>query len=346
MRWLEQTIRRYEHRRWTRDDNRLVRPFEWGLGYIGGPSNGADPRPWLERWVAERIATSDEWYATEPASDYKLEERTQGSGRTENVLTFTSAVESPWAVNNTVTAYFYPAKKSGPAVVILPHWNAKSNEYTAICKWLNTLGISALRMVMPYHETRLVAGHERADQLVGANIGLTLQANQQAVKDVRRCLRWLEQRGYGKLGLLGTSIGSSIAFITMCHDRAVRAGAFLHVSTFFGEVVRTGMTTMHVWESLRAKVSGEELTRFWSPISPYPYIARLRGTGQKALMITGKYDPTFWPDLSMQAIAALKREGIPHDALVLPCGHYSLAEPPFKWAVGWRFGTFLFQNLT
>lgn len=337
MGWLEQTIRRYEHRRWTRDDNRLVRSFEWGLAHIGGPSNGADPRPWLEQWVGERIAASEEWFATEPASDYKLD---------GNVLTFSSAVRSPWAVNNTVTAYFYPAKKSGPAVVVLPHWNAKSHEYTAICNWLNTLGISALRMVMPYHETRLVEGHERADQLVGANIGLTLQANQQAVKDVRRCLRWLEQRGYGKLGLLGTSIGSSIAFITMCHDRAVRAGAFLHVSTYFGEVVRTGMTTMHVWESLRAKVSGEELTRFWSPISPYPYIARLRGSGQKALMITGKYDPTFWPDLSMQAIEALQREGIPHEALVLPCGHYSLAEPPFKWAAGWRFGTFLFQNLT
>jgi len=337
MSWLEQTIRRYEHRRWTRDDNRLVRPFEWGLEHVGGPSNGADPRPWLEKWVEATIQSSDEWFATEPATDYKLE---------GNTLTFTSAVRSPWSANDKVVAYFYPARRSGPAVVILPHWNAKSNEYNAICRWLNTLGISALRMVMPYHETRLVAGHERADQLVGTNLGLTLQANRQAVTDTRRCLRWLEQQGYGKLGLLGTSIGSSIAFITMCHDPAVRAGAFLHVSTYFGDVVRTGMTTMHVWEGLRAKVTSDEIQRYWAPISPYPFIPRLRGTGQKALMITGKYDPTFWPDLSQHALDALRREGIPHDALVLPCGHYSLAEPPFKWAVGWRFGSFLFRNLT
>jgi hypothetical protein len=337
MSWLEQTIRRYEHRRWTRDDNRLVRPFEWGLDHVGGPSNGADPRPWLRQFIEQTVARSDEWYATGPASDYRLD---------GNRLTFTSAVRSPWPVNDTVMAHFYPARRSGPAVVVLPHWNAKSNEYNAICRWLNTLGITALRLVMPYHETRTVPGHERADQLVGPNIGLTLQANRQAVTDTRRCLRWLEQQGYGKLGVLGTSIGSSVAFITMCHDRAVRAGAFLHVSTFFGDVVRTGMTTMHVWESLRAKVSGEEIRDFWSPISPYPYIPRLRGTGQKALMITGKYDPTFWPDLSMDALAALKRENIPHDALILPCGHYSLAEPPFKWAVGWRFGTFLFEHLT
>lgn len=337
MSWLEQTIRRYEHRRWTRDDNRLVRPFEWGLEHVGGPSNGADPRPWLEKWVEATVASSADWYAAGPATDYKLE---------SNTLTFTSAVHSPWAANNTVVAYFYPARRSGPAVVILPHWNAKPHEYNAICSWLNTLGISALRMVMPYHETRIVAGHERADQLVGTNIGLTLQANRQAVTDTRRCLRWLEQQGYSKLGLLGTSIGSSIAFITMCHDRAVRAGAFLHVSTYFGDVVRTGVTTMHVWEGLRGKVNGDEIQRYWSPISPFPYIAKLRGTGQKALMITGKYDPTFWPDLSQNALDALRREGIPHEALVLPCGHYSLAEAPFKWAVGWRFGSFLFQNLT
>ena len=36
MAWLEQTIRRYEHRRWTTDDNRRVLPFGWGLEHIGG----------------------------------------------------------------------------------------------------------------------------------------------------------------------------------------------------------------------------------------------------------------------------------------------------------------------
>jgi hypothetical protein len=47
-------------------------------------------------------------------------------------------------------------------------------------------------------------GHERADQICGPNIGLTLQANRQAVQDAR-CLYWLEQQGHTKLGILGTS---------------------------------------------------------------------------------------------------------------------------------------------
>lgn len=337
MSWLEQAIRQYEHRRWTTDDNRRVYPFEWGLQHVGGAADERDPRAWLNRFAEQTIANSDEWYGTNPATDYRVE---------DGLLKFTSAVESPFPENNTVMARWFPAKTSGPAVIVMPHWNAKWREGVAICQWLNTLGISALRLSMPYHDQRKAKGHERADQLVGTNIGLTLQANQQAVKDVRRCLRWLEQRGYGKLGLLGSSIGSSVACITMCHDPAVRAGAFLHVSTYFGEVVRTGMTTMHVWEGLRSKVAADELTRFWSPISPYPFLGRLRGTGQKALMITGKYDPTFWPDLSMQAIVAMRKEHVEVRSLELPCGHYSLGIPPFSWAAGYNFGVFLFQNLT
>jgi len=337
MSWLEQTIRKYEHRRWTTDDNRRVYPFEWGLQHVGGSANEPEPRAWLDRYVADTIANSDQWYATRPARDYRLE---------GDLLKFTSEVVTPHPENNTVMARWFPAKRSGPAVVVMPHWNAKWQEGVAICQWLNKLGISALRMSMPYHDQRKAQGHERADQLVGTNIGLTILANQQAVKDVRRCLRWLEQQGYGKLGLLGSSIGSSVAFITMCHDPAVRAGAFLHVSTYFGEVVRTGMTTMHVWEGLRQKVGAEELTRYWSPISPYPYMHKLRNSGQKALMITGKYDPTFWPDLSLQAVLALRENQVDHQALFLPCGHYSLGIPPFSWATGYNFGMFLFQNLT
>ncbi len=337
MPWLEQTIRRYEHRRWTADDNRRVFPFEWGLEHIGGRADEKDPRGFLERFVEETVAQSEEWFAGAPARDYRLE---------DGIVTFTSAVKSPWPENNTVVARFFPAKTTGPAVVVVPHWNAKWHEQVAVCRWLNTLGITALRLSLPYHDRRRVRGHDRADQLVGPNIGLTLQANRQAVSDVRLCLRWLGQRGYGKLGLLGSSIGSSLAFITMAHDRAVRAGAFLHVSTYFADVVRTGLTTMHVWEGLRSKVGPDELRGYWLPISPVPYVDRLMGTGQKCLLISGKYDPTFWPEFSRDALEGLRSRAIPHDSLILPCGHYSLGRPPFSYLAGGRLGGFLFQNLT
>src|SRR5258707_10930077 len=151
-------------------------------------------------------------------------------------------------------------------------------------------------MSLPYHDRRMVRGHERADQLVGPNIGLTLQANRQAVQDARRCLRWLEQQGFSRLGILGTSIGSSVGYITLVHDSAVRAGGFFHVSTYFADVVSQGMTTMHVWESLREHVTVDELREYWAPVSPMPYVERGLGAERTRSWCTAStIRPSFQP---------------------------------------------------
>jgi hypothetical protein len=344
MAWLERKIRRYEHRRWTVDDNRRVLPFEWGLEHIGGQADDPEPRAFLNPWVDRTLASSDEWFRSEPANDYRLHppENSRQDGR---VLTFTSAVRSPWPENNLVRARLFAARSSGPAVVLLPQWNAKWDGQVALCRWLNRMGITVLRLSMPYHDRRAIPGHDRADYLVGPNIGLTLQANRQAVLDVRSSLLWLAHSGYGRLGIVGTSIGSAIGCITLAHDPLVCAGAFLHVSTYFADVVRTGMNTSHVWEGLRAKVSGDELRRFWSPISPSPYIPRLRGSTQKMLMVSGRYDPTFLPEFSNEIIRNIQAQGIEQKTLIFPCGHYSLELWPFGYTAALQMGWFLFRNL-
>jgi hypothetical protein len=229
--------------------------------------------------------------------------------------------------------------------VLLPNWNAKWHGQVNLCRWLTKLGISVLRLSLPYHDYRVAPGHERADQLVGSNVGLTIQATRQAVTDTRRCLRWLEKQGYGRLGLVGTSIGSAIGSITMAHDQTVRGGAFLHVSTYFADVVRTGMTTAHVWEGLRTKVTEDELRYYWSPISPVPYLDKLRDTGQRMLMISGRYDPTFWYEFTEEMFRTMRQKGVQLETLTLPCGHYSLELAPFAYPAGLRLGLFLLETL-
>jgi hypothetical protein len=336
MHWLEQKIRRYEHRRWTTDDNRMVRPFEWGLENIGGRAGEPDPRGFLRRWVPATIEHSRDWFAVGPAADYRLH---------DNVLTFTSALRSDSPENNTVHAQFFPARRGGPAVLVLPNWNAKWEGQRALCQWLQLLGITVLRLSLPYHDRRMAQGHERADQLVGPNIGLTLQANRQAVMDTRQGLRWLESQGYTRLGVLGTSIGSSVGYITLVHDPAVRAAGFFHVSTYFADVVKYGMTTNHVWEGLRSKISLDELRHFWAPVSPMPYVERGLGAGKNCFMVYGKYDPTFLPELTAEMLGALRTHGCDPRTLALPCGHYSLELPPFSYLAAWRMGTFFLESL-
>src|SRR5260370_4322520 len=98
-------------------------------------------------------------------------------------------------------------------------------------------------MSIPYHCRRMAHGHEPADQICAPNIGLTLQANRQAVQDARRCLHWLAQQGYIKLGILGTSIGSSVGYITLVHDERIRAGGLFPLSTYSADVISHAMTT-------------------------------------------------------------------------------------------------------
>lgn len=334
MNWFEQRIRRYEHRRWTTDDNRMVRPFEWGLEHVGGSATEADPHKFFQEYSRQAIENSKEWYHTEPATDYKLD--------SENVLTFTSSIISAWPENNTVHARLFPTKeKSKSAVIVLPNWNAKWHGQDGLCEWLQRIGVTALKMSMPYHNRRMVKGHERADQLVGSNIGLTLQANRQAVQDTKRCLRWLESQGYTRIGILGTSIGSSIGYITLMHDEGVHAGGFFHVSTYFADVVSQGMTTNHVWDGLRSQVTLEELRNFWAPISPMPFVKRGLGAGRNSFMVYGKYDPTFLPELTEQMLDALQEHGANPRTLELPCGHYSLELAPFSYVAGFRMLRFL-----
>ena len=82
------------------------------------------------------------------------------------------------------------------AVVLLPHWNSDAISYVGLCRVLNWLGIAVLRLSMPYHDIRMPAEIRRADYAVSANIGRTLDAVRQGVIDVRCCLDWLEQQGY------------------------------------------------------------------------------------------------------------------------------------------------------
>lgn len=333
----EHWIRRYEHRRWTTDDNRMVRPFEWGLEHIGGDPETPDPRAFVRKYAQDAIVGSAEWYQAEAVSDYRLD--------AENVLTFTSTTKSPWPENNVVHGQYFPAKKPGAAVLVLPNWNAKWHGQVALCHWLQRIGISAMKMSLPYHDRRMAKGHERADQLVGPNIGLTLAANQQAVKDARACLTWLEQQGHSRLGILGTSIGSSVGYITLVHDLRVKAGGFFHVSTYFADVVSQGMTTNHVWEGMRHDVSVDELREFWAPISPMPYVERGMGARRNTFMVYGKYDPTFLPELTHEMLGALRKNGAETRTLELPVGHYSLELSPFSYLAGWKMFSYFREAL-
>ncbi len=320
------------------NDNRVVHPFGWGTEFIKENPNGGDPRQIFRDYSKKVVADSDEFFHLPEISDYKLD---------DNLLSWTSTIKTPSIENNTAYARFFPHEKDKKsAVVVLPHWNAKAGTYFDLCKFFNKVGVSSLRLTLPYHEERMPPELERADYLVAPNVGRTLQSLRQSVVDTRAAVRWLKQQGYEKIGVVGTSIGSCVGFFAFAHDLSIDAGVFNHVSGYVADVVWHGLSTYHVKEGLQNDVTLEELREYWMPISPMAYIEKLaKMPPRPQRYIYTLYDLTFPLDLSRDVMKALRDHNIEHDEVSIPCGHYTLGEKPWVYLDGYKIISFLRKNL-
>jgi len=217
------------------------------------------------------------------------------------------------------------------------------------CTLFNRFGISALRLSQPYHDIRRPAELERSDYAVSANIGRTLSACRQAVVDIRGCLDWLEEQDYEHFGVLGTSLGSCYTFLASAHDPRIRVNAFNHASTAFGDVTWAGQSTRHVRQALEeAGLTQDRVRALWAAASPcyyYPKFASQEagGPAKQVLMVYADYDLTFPREYSLQVVEAFRRFGLNFETKVLPCGHYTTGETPYKFIDGWYLSWFVYR---
>jgi hypothetical protein len=342
---LQLLFHAWERRLASVTTDRIVRPFEWGLDWM--PQNGhpidhsidnaaADV---IGRWVSDVMADSDAFFTPPPTTDYTLTAASDGS-----LLRFPSAFVTPHETNNTVHCRYFPAALSRKAaVLVLPQWNSDPGGHVGLCKLLAWNGMSALRLSLPYHDQRMPPELHRADYIVSANVARTLQVCRQAVLDARRAIAWLAARGYERIGILGTSLGSCLALLTAAHEPLIRAEALNHISPHFADVVWRGLSTRHVREGLDGHIELDLLRTLWRPISPRWYLERLRD--RKTLLVYAHYDLTFPVDLSQDLVAAFRDLNIPHQVATLRCGHYTTGKAPFKFVDGWILTRFLKKAL-
>jgi len=325
------------------------------------------------------IGHSGEFFGYERPTDFRLEERhpllfptnvrpetlardaavkqqaEDGLSLRAQFLRFTSPERTPYPENDLVNARWFPAPehkdpaRPKQAIVILPQWNADAFSHNALATMFNRMGVSALRLSKPYHDIRRPSELERSDYAVSANIGRTLSACRQAVVDIRCCIDWLEDQGYEHFGVLGTSLGSCYAFLASAHDRRLRVNAFNHASTAFGDVVWAGQSTRHIRAGLEeAGLTQERLRNLWAAVSPVRYYDKFAGEAaggpqKKVLVVYADYDLTFPREYSVQVVDAFQRHGVNFETRVLPCGHYTTGETPYKYMDGWFLGSFVYR---
>src|SRR6266849_807894 len=330
----------WENRLAFRATNRVVRPFDWGLEWTRDwppsaqfPMNGHGPQQYLRELNQAIIESSDEFFAYDSPRDFEL---------TGDILTFGSPVSTPHAKNNLAHARWFPAPGSKKAVVVLPFWNASLGQHKGLCRGIRKLGISALRISLPYHDYRMPPELQRADYAVSSNIARTIDATRQAIIDVRCCLDWLQSLGYERLGIVGTSLGSCYAFLASAHDERLAVNVFNHCSSYVADVVWTGLSTQHIKKGIEGHIDLDELRDVWMAISPANYMGKFaRQKGKKSKFIYTTYDTTFLLELSEQTMARIQNHGIDHEVAVLPCGHYTMGESPFKFLDGYHICSFL-----
>jgi hypothetical protein len=391
--WYARRMYEWETRLTTRDENRVVRPLEWGFDWLAPflRANGfasALPSAETERdSVAAEAAMvqinqllirhSDKFFGYQRPTDFRLEDRypelfptnvrpetlaqdaalrqqiADGQAAKAQFLRFTSPERTAYPENDLVNARWFPAPahkdpaRPRQAIVVLPQWNADAFSHNALCSLFNRMGVSALRLSKPYHDIRRPAELERADFAVSSNIGRTIAACRQAVVDIRCCLDWLESQGYQHFGVLGTSLGSCYAFLATAHDPRLRVNAFNHASTAFGDVVWAGQSTRHIHQALeQAGLTQPRLCALWSAVSPVSYIERFLGpdghaAGKNCLLVYADYDLTFPREYSLQAVDVFQKNGVRFTPRVLPCGHYTTGEFPYKYIDAWHIGWFV-----
>lgn len=340
--WYARRMDAWEQKLAFRSTNRVVRPFDWGLEWTQGwpqtehiAQNGHSPEQYIRELNHAALRDSDTFFGYVPPSDFALEDDT---------LRFTSAAPTPYPENDKVHARYFPAQGK-KAVVLLPHWNAPVDGHLALCRGLQKLGIASLRISLPYHDFRMPPELQRADYAVSSNIGRTIDATRQAVIDVRSCYDWLETQGYDRFGIVGTSLGSCYACLAATHDTRISVNVFNHCSTYFADVVWTGLSTMHIREGLEGHVDIDRLRDLWMAISPVNYLDKFSKRRTKSLFIYTTYDTTFLPQFSRDIIQRMREFKVDHKVVVLPCGHYTMGETPFKFLDGYHICSFLKRHL-
>jgi len=97
-----------------------------------------------------------------------------------------------------------------------------------------------------------------------------------------------------------------------------------------------------------AGLTQERVRALWAAASPCYYYDKIAGpeadgAAKKILMVYANYDLTFPLEYSLKVVEAFRKSGLSFEPRVLPCGHYTTGETPYKFIDGWYMGWFVYR---
>ena len=116
-----------------------------------------------------------------------------------------------------------------------------------------------------------------------------------------------------------------------------RVNVYNHCSSYFADVVWTGLSTQHIRQGIEDHISLDSLRSVWSAISPVNYMNEYARWPKRTKFIYASYRH----DVPARIFRAMlfegyQERGIDNEVVVLPCGHYTLGEAPYKFMDGYH----------
>ncbi len=317
--WERQEIIRAKRRQYRK----RVLPLDWGLNHLGlNELNSGDSLNALKKYTKNALAHSDQYF--------KLPDTLPTVRLKKKLLSFDSVyptIEDP--INNTVRGYIAEARNSKKAVISLPHWGSDGITYDRICEVFKLFKLTAVRVSLPYHDQRKPKYMPGSEGIFSSNLGRTIRVMKQSVIDVRCVVAWLSNRGYEEIYIMGTSVGSSVAFITAAHEPLLNKASFYLGGSDLTDIAWTGIGLSHIKKGIEPEVSLTDLRKIWSIVSPISFAKKLANRHIPLRFTNAKYDAVVEPKWTQALLNELDIYKTQYVSSWLPCGHYSFGDFPF-----------------
>lgn len=242
------------------------------------------------------------------------------------IVTYPSPVTTPFAINNTVTAYLFLPPTPGPhPAMLVMHERLPVNlgdEFT-LCEAIARSQIAAFLIIQPYSVNRRPNPGVPQAELLSGNVTQMVGALRQCVLDSRRGIDWLSRRpdiDPARLGISGISLGAVLAPLIAGVDRRLKVMLLLDGGGEVAQIIwHSPLLTGLRPELDRRGYNEKSVTAALAPVEPAHWLA---GWDPKnALLVNGRYDVFLKPPWAKSLARALGGAPI----VWTNTGHYGLA---------------------
>jgi dienelactone hydrolase len=171
------------------------------------------------------------------------------SGLSPQEFSLPTAEPSGDPINDRIWVTFYPARRPmdqpAPAVVLLHSLGGDPTHLAfRFARYLSQRGIATALMVLPYHTRRARPGEQPVDTFASPDAERTVQAVSQSAADVGAVVSWLSRQpsvDARRIGIVGISLGATIAHLAMGKDDRLSAGVALLGGGNLADLRRTSL---------------------------------------------------------------------------------------------------------